>query len=67
MTNRPELDRLLERARRYVDAMTPEQKAAMIRAQAESWVRAEMAWPKPRFKYVDGVKVFESYEDYLND
>lgn len=64
---RPELQRLLDVSKRLVDAMTPEQKEAMFKAQRESWVRGEMSWPKPKFKWVDGVKVYDSYEDYCND
>jgi hypothetical protein len=40
---------------------------AEIKAQRESYVRAEMSWPKAKFKWVDGVKVYDSYEDYCND
>lgn len=67
MKDRPELNELLRRAKEQVDAMTTEQKAEMIRKQAESWARAEASWPKPKFKMVNGVKVYESYEDYCND
>jgi len=63
----PELKRLLDESRKLVEAMTPEQKEAMYKAQSESWVRGEMGWPKPKFKYVNGVKVYESKEDYWND
>lgn len=41
-TGRPELDRLVEEAKRRVEAMTPEELEAMWRAQRESWVRGEM-------------------------
>lgn len=36
----PELTALIERARAMVDAMTPEERAAMIRAQRDSFIRA---------------------------
>lgn len=55
------------KAKAHVDAMTPEQKAEMIRKQAESWARAEMSWPKSNYHFENGVKVYHSYEDYLND
>jgi hypothetical protein len=61
------LQKLLADARAAYERMTPEQRADMDRRQKESWVRAEMNWPKPKFKWVDGAKVYESYEDYLND
>lgn len=60
----PELLVLLRKAREAVEAMSPEERAAMERAQRESWVRGEMGWPSPRYKWINGVKVYESYEDY---
>lgn len=49
-----------------VNAMSPAEREAMFEEQKKSYVRAEMSWPKPKFKMVDGVKVYESYEDYCN-
>jgi hypothetical protein len=62
-----ELMKLMASAQARYDAMTPEQQADMWRKQRESYVRSVMDWPKPKFKWVDGVKVYDSYEDYLND
>lgn len=62
-----ELEDLLAKAKAEVDAMTPEGKAEMLRKQGESWARAEASWPKPKYKWVNGVKVYASYEDYFND
>lgn len=45
-------------------AMTPMEYEIMMAAQRASFVRAETMWPKPKFKYVNGVKVYESYADY---
>ena len=59
-----ELQELLSRAAAKVAAMTPAEKEAMLRAQRDSWVRGEMGWPNPKYKWVNGVKVYESYEDY---
>jgi hypothetical protein len=42
----PELTELLARARALVNAMTPEEKAEMLRKQGESWARAEAQWAK---------------------
>lgn len=67
MTLRPELEKLLRESATKVAAMTPEEREAMLKAQRESWVRAEMSRPKPKFKMIDGVKVYDSYEDYCND
>lgn len=63
---KPELEELLKQAKKKWDAMTPEQREEMLREQAKSWARAEARWPKPKFKMVDGVKVYDSYEDYCN-
>ena len=61
-----ELEKLLEQARKLVDAMTPAEKTEMLRKQAESYARSEASWPEPKFHWENGVKVYESYEDYLN-
>lgn len=42
----PELDRLIEEAKRRVAAMSREEVDAMLRAQALSWARAEAQWAK---------------------
>ena len=64
---RPELEALIKEAKEKLDAMSPEEREQLFKAQRESWVRAEKDWPKAKFSIVDGVKVYESYEDYLND
>lgn len=64
---RPELLRLLEESAKRVKAMSPEEKAEMIRKQREGYAKAEASWPEPKFKWVDGAKVYDSYEDYCND
>lgn len=61
---RPDLIEALEQSKARVAAMTDEEREAMYAAQRESYVRGEMAWPKPRYRYVDGVKVYDSYSDY---
>ena len=63
----PELTKLLQEAVAKFKAMTPEQQEAMMKVQREGYVKAEMSWPKPNFKWENGVKVYASYEDYLND
>lgn len=42
----PELTELLRKAREQVNAMTPEQKAEMLRKQAEVRAKAEVQWAK---------------------
>jgi hypothetical protein len=64
MTDLPEL---LKQAQARYDAMTPEQQVNMWRLQRESYVRSIVDWPKPKFKWVNGVKVYDSLEDYYND
>lgn len=61
-----ELDELIKRSMEAFDKLSPEEQEKMRREQRESYVRAEMAWPEPKFKWVDGVKVYESLEDYYN-
>ncbi len=46
METDPKLLELLEEAKRKVAAMTPEQRAEMLRQQREGWVKAEMQWAK---------------------
>lgn len=62
-----ELTALLTDAVRRFNAMTPAEQKAMIAAQRESWVRSIVEWPKPKFHWENGVKVYDSYEDYCND
>lgn len=64
---RLELEELLARSKATVEAMTDEEREALYKAQRESWVRGEMGWPKSKYKWVNGVKVYDSYEDYCND
>ena len=59
----PELEALIEESRRRLAA----EREEMYRQQREGYARAEASWPKPRYRWVDGVKVYESYEDYCND
>ena len=40
------LEELLKQSKAIVDAMTPEQKADMLRKQAEGWARSEAQWAK---------------------
>ena len=58
---------LIEKSKEAIAKMSPEELEAMLQQQKESYVRAEMAWPKPRYRWENGVKVYESYSDYCND
>lgn len=40
------LEQLLEENKKIVDAMTPEQKQAMLDKQAEGWMKSEIQWAK---------------------
>lgn len=37
---------LLAKSKAIVDAMTPEEKAEMLRRQAEGWAKSEAQWAK---------------------
>lgn len=63
----PTLEILLAKNKQKLDAMTEQEIKDMLAQQAISYAKAEASWPKPKFKYQDGVKVYESYEDYCND
>lgn len=65
--NRERLEQLLKQNAEKVKAMSSAEREAMLKQQGASWARAEASWPKPKFKMADGVKVYESYEDYCND
>lgn len=62
-----DLEELLKQSAAKVAAMTPEERETMYKAQRESFIRGEMGWPKAKFKWINGVKVYDSYEDYVND
>lgn len=62
-----DLEKLLKESAEKVQRMTPEQREEMYRKQRDGYARAEMSWPKAKFKMVNGVKVYDSYEDYCND
>lgn len=64
---RPDLDALIAESKERVARMTQEELEEMKRVQREGYACAEASWPKPGFKIVDGVKVYDSYEDYCND
>lgn len=67
MKLRPELQKLVDDSVARFNALTPGQQEAHRDAQRKSWVRAEMSWPKAKFKWVNGAKVYDSYDDYVND
>ena len=62
-----ELERLLAEAKKKTEAMSPEELEAMLKTQREGVARAEASWPKAKFRWINGVKVYDSYEDYCND
>lgn len=63
----PELGALIAESKRQLEAMPAAEREAMYARQRDSYVRAEMSWPKPKFRWANGVKVYASYEDYCND
>jgi len=42
----PSLEELLRKSKELVDAMTPEEKAEMLRKQGEGWAKSEAQWAK---------------------
>lgn len=66
MTN-AELAALVAAAQARYDALTSEEKAKHDQAQRDSFVRSCVEWPKPNYRWENGVKVYASYEDYCND
>lgn len=42
----PHLTELLRKSREYVDSLSPEQKAEMLRKQGEGWAKSEAQWAK---------------------
>lgn len=65
MTN--DLIKLIAASKTRLAAMSPAEREAMYATQREGYARAEASWPKPKYEWVDGVKVYASYEDYCND
>ena len=61
-----ELAELLEKSVAMVSAMSPEDRDALVKKQIAGVVAAEMSWPKPKFHWDNGVKVYDSYEDFCN-
>lgn len=47
LTERPELDALIAAAVAVAEAMSPEERAAMMEAQRQSWVRGEQGLRRP--------------------
>lgn len=62
-----ELTALIEESKRRLAAMTPAEREAMYAQQREGYAMAEASWPKPKYDWVNGVKVYASYADYCND
>lgn len=65
MTEKRDLRELLTEAAAKVKTMTPMEYEQMMAAQRASWVKGEMGLSKSNFRYIDGVKVYDSYEDYV--
>lgn len=61
-----DINKLLKAAAEKVATMTPQEREEMDKTQRESFARGETGWPAPKFKMIDGVKVYDSYEDYCN-
>jgi hypothetical protein len=72
MTIKPNIERvalqdLIKKSVKAYEALPSEEKEKMHQAQKESWVRGQIGWPKSKYRWENGVKVYASYEDYCND
>jgi hypothetical protein len=56
---RPELEALIAQAKITLDAMTPEQKREMYRAQRKSWVVGEMMLEHPEMSREEAVAIYD--------
>ena len=69
MTERRKRDALQSRIKKACadfDALPEAEQREIRRQQRESWVRGEMSWPKPKYKWIGGAKVYDSLDDYYN-
>ena len=64
--NQTTLEERIKQAIAKFNAMTLEQQVAMREAQRQSWVRSILNSPKPKYNWVNGIKVYDSYEDCCN-
>lgn len=58
LADRPELTELLAKSRAIYEAMTPEQKREMHRAQRESWVVGELMLEHPEMTRDEAVAAY---------
>ncbi len=72
----PELLALIDKSVAAFKALSPEEQELLSlvkiqndfrKEQIRSYLRGEMAWPKAKYQWIDGVKVYASYEDFCND
>ena len=61
------LDELLKKAGADFDGLSKSEQDTLIVFQITSLMKNDMSWPKAKFRWENGVKVYESYEDYCND
>ena len=61
------IDELLKKATANFAALSPEAQRALLHQQAMACAKAELDWQKAKFRWENGEKVYESYEDYCND
>ena len=61
------LDELIKKTAADFAALSPKAQKALLRQQAEAAAKATKSWPKAKFHWKNGVKVYESMDDYHND
>lgn len=57
----------LSEALEWVRTLSDEDRERLMRAQQASYARSITDWPKSNFEWINGVKVYSTYEDYCND
>lgn len=61
-----ELKDLIAESEACYAAMSPVEQQATSETQRQDYIKAEASWPRPKFKVVNGIKVYTSYADYCN-
>lgn len=64
---REELDKLVKESIARFNALPVEEQQKIRQQQRDGYVKAEMSWPKPKYHWENGIKVYDSLDDYYND
>ena len=61
-----EIEIKIQESLKWLNSLTDEERLAHFDKQRKSWIESEFSWLASKYKFVNGVKVYESYEDYCN-